>query len=285
VTSTALALVVGFATAWVAADRSAALFEVDVLARENYRRARIPTAVGVLVPVVALLVASVELVVLAVGDGGLLPPEWAPLRGATLVAVLAFSLLGLLDDVAGVGQSGGFRGHLAELARGRLTSGTVKLLGGAAAGVVVASLVAGGESSAVALLRDGAVVALAANVANLFDRAPGRAVKVAAVAFAAAALLARTGSLAAPAVGVGAGLGLLPGDLRERYMLGDAGANPLGALCGIAWLVALPSGTGRWLLLVVLVALNAASEAVSFSRVIDAAAPLRWFDRLGSRRV
>ena len=67
-------------------------------------------------------------------------------------------------------------------------------------------------------------------------------------------------------------------------MLGDAGANPLGALVGLAWLLAVPSSPGRWVVLVVLVALNAASEAVSFSRIIDAAAPLRWLDRIGSRR-
>ena len=37
------------------------------------------------------------------------------------------------------------------------------------------------------------------------------------------------------------------------------------------------------ILLAVLVLTNLASERVSFSRVIDATAPLRWFDRLGRR--
>ena len=35
--------------------------------------------------------------------------------------------------------------------------------------------------------------------------------------------------------------------------------------------------------LVALIALNLASEFVSFSRVIEAVPPLRWFDRLGRR--
>ena len=33
--------------------------------------------------------------------------------------------------------------------------------------------------------------------------------------------------------------------------------------------------------MLVLLALNVAAELVSFSRVIDAVPPLRWFDRLG----
>ncbi|MFZ4669749.1 MAG: hypothetical protein ACOYML_10640, partial [Microthrixaceae bacterium] len=55
------------------------------------------------------------------------------------------------------------------------------------------------------------------------------------------------------------------------------------ALCGMAALVAVPGATGRWVLVGSLVALNVASEFVSFSRVIDAVAPLRWLDQLGRR--
>jgi hypothetical protein len=36
--------------------------------------------------------------------------------------------------------------------------------------------------------------------------------------------------------------------------------------------------------MLVLLAVNVAAELVSFSRIIDAVPPLRWFDRLGSRR-
>jgi putative ABC transport system permease protein len=49
----------------------------------------------------------------------------------------------VFDDVVGVGQSGGFKGHLRALARGELSSGMVKLLGGAALGIVVAGEVHG----------------------------------------------------------------------------------------------------------------------------------------------
>jgi hypothetical protein len=64
-------------------------------------------------------------------------------------------------------------------------------------------------------------------------------------------------------------------------MLGDAGANGLGALLGLALLRRAPER--REAALGVLAALTAASEVVSYSRVIDAVPPLRWVDRLGRR--
>ncbi len=83
------------------------------------------------------------------------------------------------------------------------------------------------------------------------------------------------------AIPVGAAAGLLPGDLHERYMLGDAGSNAIGAACGLGAVIVTP-GAWRWVLLVGLVLLNLLSEVVSFSSVIDRVAPLRWLDRAGS---
>jgi UDP-GlcNAc:undecaprenyl-phosphate/decaprenyl-phosphate GlcNAc-1-phosphate transferase len=263
---------------------SGSMFDVAPLQRTNYRGARIVTGAGVLVPVTMLLLSAVALV-WEYSTPTL--SSWSQWLGPALIAAIGFSLLGLLDDVAGSGQSGGFRGHLDELRKGRISSGLTKMVGGAALGVVVAAPLSRANSGLVGgleLLRDGALIALAANLANLFDRAPGRVVKVTAIAFAAAAAVSRSAALAVPAGGIGAGLGLLRADLSERCMLGDAGSNPLGALCGMAALAAVPDGRYRWALLGVLFFANVASEATSFSTLIDSVRPLRWFDRLGSRR-
>lgn len=255
--------------------------EVHQLLRTNYRGATVATGVGVLIPLsVVLVVAAVEVVLLGTGHD----PRWIALGQTTLTAVATFGLLGLLDDIVGQGQSGGFRQHLGAMAQGRLTSGALKILVGGAAGVLVATRAPGAEPGVLGALRDGASVALAANLANLLDRAPGRCIKFSGVTFAGAVLVSRRAELAGPAVGLGAAMALLLPDLRERIMLGDAGANPLGALVGLAWLVALPSAGSRWLLLGIVLAANVASEAISFSTVIDSVAPLRWFDRLGSLR-
>ena len=67
---------------------------------------------------------------------------------------------------------------------------------------------------------------------------------------------------------LGATLGLLSADLREKLMLGDAGSNVVGAVVATG-VVLTTSATTRVVVLVVVLALNLLSEKVSFSRVID----------------
>ncbi len=74
---------------------------------------------------------------------------------------------------------------------------------------------------------------------------------------------------------LGAAAGVLPADLAGRSMLGDCGANALGAGLGRA-LTRLPR-LPRIGLLAGLVALNLASERVSFTAVI---ADRPWLDAL-----
>jgi hypothetical protein len=273
----AAAFVVGVLVAALLWVLSAPAFGAGVFERENFRGRRLPTAVGVLAALAALVVDAVVTVVVAAGA----EPDAAAVAGLRLatVAALGFALLGLLDDLGGTGESGGFRGHLGALVSGRLTTGAIKLFGGAAVGVVVVSVREPGSLGRV--LADGALVALAANLGNLFDRAPGRTIKVALVALAA--LVVGAGAeprLAGVALVVGAGAGLLTADLGERMMLGDAGANVLGAALGLGVVLACSPGV-RTVVLVVVAALNLLSERVSFSRVIARVPPLRAADAWG----
>ncbi len=250
-------------------------FAAPLFQRTNVRGVDVPVGVGVLLPVV--LVAAAALLVL--GER----MEWVELDdGALRTAVAAatgFGLLGLLDDLAGDATSKGFSGHLRALGRRRLTTGAVKLFGGGAVAVLVAS--AGSDERPGRLLADAALIALAANLANLFDRAPGRVAKVALLASIPVAIAAGADQrLVGPAVVVGATVAFLGPDLRERLMLGDTGANVLGATLGLA-VVLTTAATTRTIVLVVLLVLNLVSERVSFSRVIDRTPPLRALDRLG----
>jgi hypothetical protein len=256
---------------------TSAAFAIPVFVRENFRGRQLPTAVGVLVALVAVVVDAATAVAVAAGA----EPDDAAVAGLRLVTVaaLGFALLGLLDDLGGAGESGGFRGHLRSLASGRLTTGAIKLFGGAAVGVVVVSVRE--PESLGRVLTDGALVALAANLGNLFDRAPGRTTKVALLALVVLVVAAGAEPvLAGVALVVGAGGGLLPADLGERLMLGDAGANVLGAALGLGVVLACAPVT-RTVVLVVVAILNLASERVSFSRVIAAVPPLRAADRFG----
>ncbi len=262
----AVSLVVGIVGGRVLWLGCRPVFTAPALARSNWRGRTVPTAAGLVLPVVVMMAEAGRALLGALGAG---ISTTTPVRLAVLATVSGFALLGAVDDIAGTGEPRGFRGHLGALAKGRVTTGSLKLIGGAALALGVAGPFVGERP--LRLVADACLVALCANLANLFDRAPGRVVKVAALGFVA---------VVAVAVAVGASLGLLVDDLRERLMLGDAGANALGAVLGLG-LVLTARPLVRTIALVVVVALNAAGEMVSFSKVIDAVPPLRAIDRAG----
>lgn len=202
------------------------------------------------------------------------------------VAGLGAGAFGVLDDLVGQGSSKGLRGHLAAARRGEVTTGAVKIAGLGATGLLAAclmdrSLLRTGPGPMTTLI-GGAVIAGSANIVNLLDLRPGRALKV--VLLLSVPLVASgggtRGSKAAAGAAAGAAIGSLPEDLAGRSMLGDSGANSAGALLGAA-LVARSGLTGRLLALAVLTALTLASERVSFTTVIESTPVLRELDALG----
>jgi UDP-GlcNAc:undecaprenyl-phosphate/decaprenyl-phosphate GlcNAc-1-phosphate transferase len=209
-------------------------------------------------------------------------------RAALAVAAAGGAAFGGYDDLAGTGDRRGFRGHLGALAHGQVTTGAVKIAGLGATGAAAAALTGG---PAVDLALNSALVAGTANLINLFDLRPGRAIKVVlatglplAAGQTEGAGPAGPAGRAAVAAPLGAALALLPDDLGERAMLGDAGANALGAMLGAAAAGCL-SRRSRVAVLAAVTALTAASEVVSFTKVIERTPPLRWLDMLGRRPV
>jgi len=201
----------------------------------------------------------------------------ARVRLAGVLAAVGAGAVGGYDDIAGADAAKGFGGHLAALRRGEVTTGVVKIVGIGATGLASAALVTRNPVDAVV---GGAVVAGAANLVNLLDLRPGRALKVGLLNTPVALVGGPAGALVAGPLGAGAAL--LPEDLAERAMLGDAGANALGALLGTAVVIRY-GRPGRLAHLAVIAALTAASEKVSFTKVIESTPALRWFDRLGRR--
>jgi hypothetical protein len=199
-------------------------------------------------------------------------------RTSALVAALAGSAaLGCYDDLAGGTHARGLRGHLAALKSGELTTGVVKMAGLATAGL----LAAGPRRHLIGRLADAALISGTANLVNLLDLRPGRALKTVALIGTPLALAGGPGSVAA-AGAVGTAAVLLPGDLGEQHMLGDCGANALGALVG--WAIAARfNAPGRAAALGGVVALTLASEKVSFSAVIEHNPTLAAIDQWGRR--
>ena len=163
-----------------------------------------------------------------------------------------YAAIGLADDLWS-GPERGFRAHL----RAGRTTGVLKLLGIPLYALVRTRSVSG------ALL-----VGLSANALNQLDTKPGRALK----AYVAAAV-----ALHAP---LGTAVLLAPYDLREMAMLGDAGANALGALLGLRSVSRL-TGKSRWMAIGALAGLNLLVEHRSLGDLIGRTPGLRELDRWG----
>ena len=200
------------------------------------------------------------------------PARWGLAAGAGLVFAA-----GLIDDLAPVGPRG-LRNHVRELVAGHMTTGILKLIVTLGASVLAVALVDRGDG--VTRLASVILVAGTTNVWNGLDVRPGRALKAFIVATVILTLTGPRGAAMVVVVLAPIALVALWFDLRERAMLGDAGANLLGFSFGVALVASLPPwsvGAAA----VAAVGMNILAETVTFSRVIDATPPLRWFDRLG----
>jgi UDP-N-acetylmuramyl pentapeptide phosphotransferase/UDP-N-acetylglucosamine-1-phosphate transferase len=266
------------------------------LRRANYAGVMIPTAAG-------------WVVVVATGSGYLISdfgfrmthaareyPDFGVSRefGTVLaVAILLYGGLGWLDDRYGERSVRGLRGHLRAFCReGRVTTGFVKAVGGAAFGLALAAWLKSAEpgvpapARAAVVLLGGALIALSANTLNLLDLRPLRAIKGFGLHLSLVLLLAvlfvpeRLPSLTWLALPAGALAAYAPLEARCRAMLGDTGANALGAAAGLAAVGTLP-GPAQFAFLAVLSALHLYAERRSITAALAAHPLLDWLDRWG----
>lgn len=220
-----------------------------------------------------------------------------------VVASLGGGLAGYIDDVDQGAHDGGkvakgLKGHLGALAHGQVTTGVIKIAGIGASALAASALVGskatsvGGKAADLAL--NTVLIAGTANLANLLDLRPGRALKATVLVatplsyFSCAAAKPEASASAASAQRLlasglnAAAITALVEDLQETTMLGDTGANAAGALLGTSlaandsWKLRLGTALG-------VVGLILASEKVSFSKVIAANPALNWLDQLWRR--
>lgn len=248
-----------------------------------------------------------------------------------VVASLGGGLAGYIDDVDQGAHDGGkvakgLKGHLGALAHGQVTTGVIKIAGIGASALAASSLVGSKATSvsgkAADLALNTVLIAGTANLANLLDLRPGRALKATVLVAAplsyfscaaakapasGASVTSATASVASGASGApsakpvspasssgasaqrllasglnAAAITALVEDLQETTMLGDTGANAAGALLGTS-LAANDSWKLRLGTTLGVVGLILASEKVSFSKVIAANPALNWLDQLWRR--
>ena len=200
-----VALLVGFVTVRFLRVASIDILRAPALQRQNFRGVTLPTAGGIFIVLALLIVEGGRAVLGALGVGSETGLTLA--RSEVLFAVFGFGFLGLVDDLVAVGNDRGFRGHLGALRNGRVTTGLLKLVGGVCVAVVLVATP--GFKTGRTLLVDGVLIALAANLGNLLDRAPGRVIKVGVLAWIPIAIAAGTGAVGvaiAPVMGAFIGL-------------------------------------------------------------------------------
>ncbi|HHX74434.1 MAG TPA: hypothetical protein GX699_05985 [Firmicutes bacterium] len=265
-----LYLVISLADALLAAPLWAELACLAGHLAPNYRGKAIPQSMGTIFLPVFLPAAAWA------HATELLAPH---MLWRTLLIVFAFGLLGLADDIWGNPRAKGFSGHFTRLLReGSVTTGLLK----AVAGYFAALAAVSGLPAFFPLpfLR-AALVALSANLLNLLDLRPGRSLKaffllalllVLLVPKDAGALLLLPFLLAA--------FILFPRDLAGGGMLGDAGANVLGAVLGL-YAVLFGGNLLQLASLAILAVVHVLTEKVSLSAVIDRQPLLRFLDHLG----
>jgi len=239
--------------------------------RPNFRGDDIPLGVGVVFALSGIGAVTVFYL--------FLPPRMQSEAMLFLLALVAFTCLGLVDDAWGSRATTGLKGHLSSLCRGRLTTGALKAVGG----FVIALLLSAASAPWSWLWTpiDTFMLVLSVNAINLLDLRPGRAGK---------------GFLLAVAVLLGAGWGkpelffalLVTGsllaylrvDLRARAMMGDTGANALGGILGLTAVWVLPPVLKAGYLCM-LIALHLFAEKYSLTALIARIPLLDQFDRWG----
>jgi UDP-GlcNAc:undecaprenyl-phosphate/decaprenyl-phosphate GlcNAc-1-phosphate transferase len=278
----ALPFLVALASATILAPAVLRALRAGGHTRPNYRSRLLPCPFGVLTPAAALLALIPLMLVEKLASTELFHPEVLPIA----VYALGVIVLGLIDDTLAPersDQSGrplqrGWRGHGAAVLRGEPSTGALKAAGSLGLALFTMSYL--GLSNGRWLLA-AAVLVLATNAFNLLDLRPGRSTKAfvllgvgLGIGSGAVRPLWSLGLFVAPALIAGGY------DLRERSMLGDTGANLLGALAGL-WLVLTLSEAGQLVALALLALVTLYGELRSISELIERIPGLRELDSWG----
>lgn len=250
--------------------------------KQNYRERDVVNMMGLSFILVWLVMMAIAAAFGFVQDMiGLMVPErfqFTPDMSMPLtILILGVGMFGLIDDLLGSRAATGFRGHIGQLLKGRMTTGALKALGIPTVAFFAAYQLSGGPLEA---LGDALLIALFVNTLNLLDLRPGRALKVFIPLLALFFIFAPSSYGLAVAALLGVSLVLLRADLKEEIMLGDVGSNVIGAVLGFSfvitfgWSVKLP-------LIIALLALQIMTERYSLTRIIEKTPVLRELDRLG----
>lgn len=247
---------------------------VESCLRTNYRDKKISSLGGIYYLLPFLIIILIVQIKVNINNDG--PIDFQ----ATSILVIGFAFLGLLDDLVGDKSSQGFKGHIKALMKGKMTTGAIKLFGGPS--ICLIALLPFAERTGYEVVILGSIaISLTANLVNLLDLAPGRALKMSSLAMLGGIIISTHYSWQYGMLGIL--VVLLVIDLKELMMLGDVGSNAIGAVVGLS-LINNMSLAGIYMYAIFVFCLNLLSEFVSFSKIINSFPPLRFLDTLGQTK-
>lgn len=244
---------------------------------KNFRGQAVPQGIGIMFTLYTLLWYAVLLPVTNLYSMHEISFEMLII----MTAFFAVGFTGFIDDMLGSRDTLGFSGHFGALLSGRLTTGVLKAVVGLLAAFMASFFLSYGTAE---LIVNTLIIALFANLLNLMDLRPGRAIKfyiILIVFFAIDAAISRdlfVFLLFLPLVG--SVIGYFPFDLKARCMMGDAGSNVLGVSAGIMAVLHFDMHE-KTAILLVLMAIHIFAEKHSLSDVIARNRFLRFLDELG----
>ena len=239
------------------------------LVMENYRERVIPYGYG--------LIFGINLIIILV-LGALIETYNVKLSTRLIILVLTMTLIGIIDDTLGQKEFQGFKGHLYALFfEFRLTTGVLKMI---LSFIITFYLFFYWHANLLSAIIATLIVLLAANFINLLDVRPGRALKGFIVLLGLSFLFQSNIFLLIPILIMV--LFSLPVDLKAKGMMGDVGANVLGAVWGFLFIIN-ASRLEQVLILCGLIIINLYSEICSLSQLIANNRVLNFLDHLGRK--
>ncbi len=195
---------------------------------------------------------------------------------AFLMVISSLALAGFIDDTVGNTAIKGIKGHVSQFIKGRMSTGVVKLIMAALVGLFVSGYQ---HKSLIGLGVYVPLFSLLVNFINLMDLRPGRAIK-AFLLIGIVLMISGGFSNLWVVIPITAALPFyMKGEMEEKYMLGDAGANLLGGIAGFYAVKSLTLAPAA-AMAAILLSIHVVAEYRSLSRVIESVPPLRFIDQL-----
>lgn len=193
-----------------------------------------------------------------------------------LIGILTMGLVGLIDDLIGNDKVRGFKGHVKQLLNRDLTTGGIKAVFGGIISILISLTI---SSDFINFITNFLLITLFANLINLLDLRPGRALKGYLLISIFLLIVLNSAYENILLISLGITLAYLPYDLKGKMMLGDIGANTLGITLGI--ISTTLSLNFKIVLVLFLITIHIYCEKYSLSSLILKNNILRYIDNLG----